>query len=293
MCFQRWIIIIVVMLSFYSFGICEEFKLAYTNDSTSIVTSSLIQAVMVEKLNSSVKMAAYPPDQLWDAVATGKADAMVSAWLPQSHAAMLKKHKGQVEILKPVTLGVKIGFVTPTYVTIDTLDQLSSKLSRFKNEVYCIKDHTGSIEMTKRAIAAYGLKNLKCVVLPEQALINKIEACEKKLDWIMLGIWSPHIIFSQFKIKFLDDPKGVFSKDEQIVAVSKASLSKEDRDAYAILKKFYCSPKELQEIMGSILKNNKTPYGAAKDYVNKNPEQVKKWIVNVKKGHQKRRLNLK
>jgi len=287
------IISILFGIAFLSTAYSNELKLGYTNDSTSIITSNLVKAVLAEKLGVSVKLTEYPVDQLWREVAAGKIDAMVSAWLPQSHASLLKKYKGQVEILKPVTLGVQIGLVTPTYVTIDRLDQFNTKVSRFNNTIYCIKDHIGSIEMTKRAIAAYSLQNVKCQELAEQKLIKKIEDCSGKLDWIALGIWTPHIIFSQWKLKFLQDTKEVFSKDEQIVAVSKSTLQKEERDTYAFLKKFYCSSKEIQEMMNSIIKLNKSPYGAAKEYIAKNPEQVKKWIQNVEKGHQKRRFHLK
>jgi glycine betaine/proline transport system substrate-binding protein len=291
--FRTWIICILIGIAFQASGFCNELRLGYTSDSTSIVTTNLVKAVLVEKLGVTVKMTEYPMDQLWGEVAAGKIDAMVSAWLPQSHASLLKKYKGQVEILKPVTLGVQIGLVTPTYVTINRLDQFNTKVSRFKKKIYCIKGHTGSIEMTKRAIAAYSLKNVKCVELTEQKMIKKIEDSADKMEWIALGAWTPHIIFSQYKLKFLNDTKDVFSTDEQIVAVSKTNLQKDARDAYAFLKKFYCSPKEIQEIMNTIIKLNKSPYGAAKYYIAKNPDQIKKWIQNVEKGHQKRRFHLK
>jgi len=290
--YRSWLICILVWSAFQANGFCDDFRLGYTNDSTSVITSNLVKAVLVEKLNNSVKMTAYPVDKLWKELAKGNVDAMVSAWLPQSHAAYLKKYKGQVEVLKPVTLGVQIGLTTPTYVTIDRLDQLSTKASRFKNKIYCIKGHVGSIEMTKRAIAAYSLKNVKCVLLDEQKWIKTIEKASNKLEWIILGAWSPHIVFSQWKLKFLEDTKEVFSKDEQIVVISNTSCKKDARDAYAFLKKFYCSPKEIQEIMHTVVRLNKSPYGAAKDYILQNSDQVKKWIQNVKKGHQKRRFHL-
>jgi len=291
--YRIWMIIILIGIVFQSTAYCNDLVLGYTNDSISIITSNLVKAVLEKKLGTSVEMTAYPVEKLWQEVATGNVDVTVSAWLPQSHASFLKKFKGHVEILKPVTLGVQIGLITPTYVTIDRLDQFSTKVSRFNNKIYCIKGHIGSIEMTKRAIAAYSLKNVKCVELTEQKLIKKLEDCSSKLEWIAIGAWAPHIIFSQRNLKFLEDTKDVFSKDEQIVAVSKPSFKKDKRDAYAFLKRFYCSPKETQEIMQKIIKLHKSPYGAAKDYISKNPDQVNKWIKNVEKGHQKRRYHLK
>ncbi|MBF0452905.1 MAG: hypothetical protein HQK75_19545, partial [Candidatus Magnetomorum sp.] len=88
------------------------------------------------------------------------------------------------------------------------------------------------------------------------------------------------------------DPKNVFDKDEKVVAVATKSITKEHRDVHAFLMEFYCSPKDLQEIMRDMVKLNKSPYNAARDYVLKHPEKVQNWIKNVKKGHQKRRFHL-
>jgi len=287
----RWLIYIIVCLVLVSSGLCENVNLAYTNNSTSVVATSLVKAVL-EKLSFSVKMIECPSNQLWETVATGRADAMVSAWLPKSHSLMLKKYNSQVEVLKPITLETRIGLVTPTYVTIENIKGFKGKTARFQNKIYCVKDHIGSIKMTKNIIEAYGLDGVKCILLSEEEMLNKISECVKKLEWIALGTWSPNIIFSKWKMKFLDDPKKISDIDENIYTVVTTSLKKEHRDVHAILKGFFCSHKEHQEIMEHIAKSNLTPYDAAKQYISKNPEKYKIWIKNVKKGHQKRKFHL-
>ena len=272
---------------------CEEVKLAYSNYSTSIVTTNIVKAVLKEKLDYAIKMIDISSDkQLWECIAKGKADVMVSAWLPKLHASMQQHYVNQVEILKPVTLGVQIGIVTPTYVTIDSLDQLISKKDQFSNKIYCIQEHVGSADMAEQAINIYKLKGVQCVILPEQEILNKIGTCVKKLEWIAVASWVPHIMLEQWKLKFLDDPQNAFVKDEKIFSVATNLLKKEHRDVYAFLMEFYCSPRELQQVMSDMVKSNKTAYDAARDYIIKHPEKVKKWIKNVKKGHQKRRFHL-
>jgi glycine betaine/proline transport system substrate-binding protein len=277
----------------HSTGVCDEVRLAYSNYSTSIITTNLVKAVLKEKLDYTIKMINFPSDQLlWNSIATGKADAMVSAWLPKSNSFMHIKYKNQVDILKPIALGVHIGIVTPTYVTIDRLDQFLSKKNEFNNKIYCIKEHVGSTDMAKTALRVYQLKGVECVVLSEQDIMKKIENNVNKLEWIALASWVPHTMLEKWKLKFLEDPNDAFMKDEKIYAVATKLLKKEHRDVYAFLKEFYCSPKELQELMSDMVKFNKSPYDAAKDYITKHSDKVKKWIKNVKKGHQKRRFHL-
>jgi len=288
---NRFVLCTVILVVMTSTGLCENVRLAYTNNSTSVVTTNIVKAVL-EKLSYSVEMIGCPSDELWETIASGRADAMVSAWLPKSHSSMLKKYENRVEVLKPIMLGSQIGFVTPTYVTIENIDGFKAKASRFDNKIYCIKDHIGSIEMTKRAIKAYGLKGVKCVLLSEKEMLTKIEKSVKQLEWIALGAWSPNIIFSKWKLKFLEDPKNIFDKDEKIFTVATTSLKNEHRDVHAFLMGFFCSHKELQKIMETIAKSNEDPYDAAKNYIQKNPEKYKNWVKDVKKGHQKRRFHL-
>ncbi|MBF0452385.1 MAG: hypothetical protein HQK75_16910, partial [Candidatus Magnetomorum sp.] len=181
---RKWILCTIIWLALPSFGICEQVKIAYSNYSTSIVITNVVKAVLQEKLDYSIEMIDHPSDQLWEIIAAGKADLMVSAWLPKSHAAMQKKYQDRVDILKPVTLGIQIGFVVPTYVTIDRIDHLVQKANQFDNKIYCIKDHIGSVEMAKQAIDMYGLKGVEYVLLSEQDLLKKIEQSVKKLEWI-------------------------------------------------------------------------------------------------------------
>ena len=60
-------------------------------------------------------------------LASGEADAMVAAWLPATHAAYYEKYKDDFDDLGPNLEGAKIGLVVPSYVTIDSIEEIRKK----------------------------------------------------------------------------------------------------------------------------------------------------------------------
>lgn len=61
---------------------------------------------------------------MYAAIASGKADAMVAAWLPTTSKAFYDKYKEDFIDLGPNLKGTKLGLVVPAYVDIDSIEDL-------------------------------------------------------------------------------------------------------------------------------------------------------------------------
>ena len=61
---------------------------------------------------------------MYAAIASGKADAMVAAWLPTTSKAYYDKYKEDFVDLGPNLKGTKLGLVVPAYVEIDSIEDL-------------------------------------------------------------------------------------------------------------------------------------------------------------------------
>lgn len=65
---------------------------------------------------------------MWTAVATGAADASLSAWLPVTHDAYAKHFKGKYVDVRTNLDGAKTGLAVPTYMTnINSISDLKNK----------------------------------------------------------------------------------------------------------------------------------------------------------------------
>ena len=64
---------------------------------------------------------------LFEAVASGSSDASLSPWMPGTHGEFYDKYEGQFEDLGPNLEGAKIGIAVPSYMDIESLEDLEPK----------------------------------------------------------------------------------------------------------------------------------------------------------------------
>lgn len=102
----------------------KQINLAYVSWDTEIASTNVIGLVL-EDMGYKVKLTQVDAGPMWAAVASGDADAIVSAWLPGTHAKYMADYKGKVEDIGPNLEGAKIGLVVPSYMKIDSIEDLA------------------------------------------------------------------------------------------------------------------------------------------------------------------------
>ncbi len=102
----------------------EEINLAYVAWDTEIASTNVI-GLALEDMGYEVKLTQVDAGPMWAAVASGDADAIVAAWLPGTHAKYVSDYEGQIEDLGPNLEGAKIGLVVPSYMEIDSIEDLA------------------------------------------------------------------------------------------------------------------------------------------------------------------------
>jgi glycine betaine/proline transport system substrate-binding protein len=102
----------------------KEVKLAYVAWDTEIASTNVI-GLALEDMGYEVKLTQVDAGPMWAAVAGGDVDAIVAAWLPGTHAKYMEDYKGKVEDLGPNLEGAKIGLVVPSYMDINSIEDLA------------------------------------------------------------------------------------------------------------------------------------------------------------------------
>ena len=102
----------------------KKVRLAYVEWSDAVVATNILK-VALESKGYEVTTTPLAAAAMWQAVATGEADAMVAAWLPTTHASYYAQLKDKVDLVGPNVSGAKIGWVVPTY-----MDLRPSRISR-------------------------------------------------------------------------------------------------------------------------------------------------------------------
>ena len=271
--------LVVAMSSTLASADSKTLSIGYVDGwSDSVATTHVAAEVIKQKLGYDVKLQAVATGIMWQGVATGKLDAMLSAWLPVTHGEYWAKNKDKVVDYGPNFKDAKIGLIVPEYVKAKSIEDLKTDTT-FKNKIVGIDAGSGVMLKTDEAIKQYGL-DYKLQASSGAAMIAELTRAEDKQDSIAVTGWVPHWMFAKWKLRFLDDPKGIYGAAETVNSIGSKGLEKKAPEVAAFLKKFqWASKDEIGEVMLAIQEGAK-PEAAAKDWVAKHPERVAEWTAN-------------
>lgn len=245
--------------------------------SDSVATTFVAAEVIKQKLGYEVKLMPVATGIMWQGVATGKLDAMLSAWLPVTHGEYWAKNKDKVVDFGPNFTDAKIGLIVPEYVQAKSIADLKADKG-FKNKIVGIDAGSGVMLKADEAIKDYGL-DYKLQASSGAAMTSELGRAYAKNEPIVVTGWVPHWMFAKWKLRFLDDPKGVFGAAETVNSVGSKELEKKAPEVGAFLKRFSWNSKdEIGEVMLAIQEGAK-PEAAAKEWVAKHPERVAEWTA--------------
>lgn len=270
--------------------------LAYVQWSTEIASNNLVKAVLQEEMGYNCRLKAMAADEMWEAVATGEVDAMVSAWLPTTHGHYYKRHKNRVDNLGPNMNGTRIGLVVPKitegrftagtgiqnrpYIEADSIPELKQYGDKFEQRIVGIDPEAGIMKKTRQAMREYGLDEYRLMEGSEVSMIAELSYAIRHQEWIVVTGWLPHWIFARWNLKFLEDPDNVYGEGGHIATVVRDGLKRDMPRVYAFLDRFRWTPSQMGQLMLWIQEEEgrKYPYEKALRWMRHNPGKVRSWI---------------
>jgi glycine betaine/proline transport system substrate-binding protein len=204
---------------------------------------------------------------------------MVAAWLPTTHESYMKDNEGKLEDLGPNLDGTKLGLVVPSYMNINSIEDLNGEVGGTLNyTITGIEPGAGLMMKTESVLEEYGLKD-KWTLLESSsaAMAQALEKAYNNEEPIIVTGWTPHWKFAKMDLKYLEDPKGVYGQDEQIHTIVRTGLKDDQPEAYAFLDAFNWTPDDMAEVMIQIVEGA-SPEDAAKAWVEANADKVDAWI---------------
>ncbi|MDN7141037.1 glycine betaine ABC transporter substrate-binding protein [Pseudomonas sp. JQ170] len=260
-------------------AMAKEVSIGYVDGwSDSVATTNVAAEVIRQKLGYDVKLQAVATGIMWQGVATGKLDAMLSAWLPVTHGEYWTKNQSNVVDYGPNFKDAKIGLIVPEYVKAQSLADLKSD-DTFKKKIVGIDAGSGVMLKTDQAIKDYDLSGYKLQASSGAAMTSELGRAYAKQQSIAVTGWVPHWMFAKWKLRFLEDPKGVYGAAETVNSIGSKELATKAPEVAEFLKKFQWQSKdEIGEVMLAIQEGAK-PEAAAKDWVAKHPDRVAEWTA--------------
>ncbi len=250
--------------------------LAYVEWSSEVASANVMRALL-EEAGFDVKTSALSAAAMWQAVASGDADATLAAWLPTTHQDYYERLKEDIVDVGVNLDGTQLGLAVPTYVEIDSITELNDAAALFNKEIIGIDPGAGLQGLTEEVVKDYGL-TLRLRDGSDATMTAALANAINNNEPIVITAWTPHWKFARWDLKYLDDPKGVYGGAEQIHTITRTGFKEDNPEAYAILERFEWTPADMEEVMLLNEQPGSDPYENAKKWLADNPDKVKQWL---------------
>lgn len=282
---RRWLVLISLLVMIGG-GIVNSFSqasesnkkisLGYVQwDSEVASTTVLGQALKAHGYN--VTLTPLDNAVLWQSVANKQVDASLSAWLPNTHGALLKKYKDNLTVVGTNLTGVKTGLVVPDYMSVKSISDLTDQANK---TITGIEPGAGIMATTADMMKVYpNLKDWNLQVSSSGTMVSALDKAYRNKEDIVLTGWSPHWMFSKYKLKYLEDPQKAMGEKEAIKTIARKNLKSDDPDTYKILEKFKWTSDDMAGVMLDIQAGMK-PTDAADKWIKANQKTVDSWFKN-------------
>ena len=256
-------------------------RIGWTAWSDAEAVTNIAKLILEQRLAQKVELVMTDVALQYAGLERGQIDLMLMAWLPGTHQSYYEKVKGSVENLGALYTDAKLGWAVPADIpvsTLKTIDDLKKPevMEKLGGKIQGIDAGAGLMKLSEAAIKTYGL-DYKLLTASDAAMVSALDRAIQRKQWIVVTTWSPHWMFSQYKLRYLEDPKQALGGVESIHALARKGFSADFPAAAAFIRNLKISLADLEGVMLKARDSNAAKEAAA--YIASHGEQVNRWVA--------------
>lgn len=283
---SRWILIIVALVIVLSACTGNNQKqssgkgkivFGLNNWAENVAVSHMWKILLNEK-GYDVQLKSMQKAPVWLGISKGELDIAPEVWLPNTDKKFKEQYGSKVEMHKIWYKNTRLGLVVPTYMNIDSITQLNAKKKALGlgDNIIGIDPGASLTSMAKNAIKEYHL-NYQLLTSSGPAMMSALKKAYAKKNPIVVTLWNPHWAFSQYKLKYLKDPKGVFGKSDNIYYMTRKGFGSDHPEIIKWMNNWSMDDQSLGSLMATIKKMN-DPDKGAKKWIDAHRDLVNSWM---------------
>ncbi|MGB8453981.1 MAG: glycine betaine ABC transporter substrate-binding protein [Anaerocolumna sp.] len=252
-------------------------KIGYVNWAEGIAMTNLAAVILEDKLGYEVEMTLADVAPIFTSLASGNTDVFLDTWLPVTHGDYMEKYGDKLEDLGITYENARIGIVVPSYVEIDSIDELNANKDIFDGKIIGIDSGAGIMTATEKAIAEYKL-DYELVSGSGPAMTAALKKAIDNNEAIAVTGWTPHWMFAKWDLKVLEDPKGIYGEAENIHTYSRKGFAEDMPEVAEFFTNFVFTDAILSDLMGAIEDGEGDPLDTAREWMSANEDIVNNWL---------------
>ena len=256
----------------------DEITLSYVAWDDLIASTNVIGTVL-QDLGYDVTLTNLDNAVMWQSVATGEADAMVSAWLPTTHGAQYEEYGDQMEHVGTNLEGAQNAITVPSYMEdVNSIEDLSDQADQ---TITGVEAGAGIMTAAQDTMQAYdNLSDWSLATSSAGAMTTELESAIADQEEIVVTGWQPHWKFLEYDLKMLEDPEGTMGGEETVNTFVRQGLSEDHPVAHSVLSNFHWETEDIESVMYDIAEGT-PPEEAARTWVDENQDLVSEWTAGA------------
>jgi len=194
------------------------------------VVGGIVQEVL-EQDGYRVEVTSGSHGDIFPKLGAGEVDILAAAWLPDGHAPLYAKVKDATFIIGELYGDARLYWAVPEYVPanlVRSIDDLRKPdvAARMDKRIRGIGATSRLMVGAMKIREAYGLDVAGYEVIPGEPKdwIANFKQAVSEQRWLVMPLWQPQWINAAYKVRVLEEPKGVYGKGDTAVLLGHQKL---------------------------------------------------------------------
>ncbi|PRY57655.1 glycine betaine ABC transporter substrate-binding protein [Glycomyces artemisiae] len=242
------------------FGLPEgegEIVIGYINWDEAVVATELWRQALESAGYTVTTQEFTEVGPLFEGLSSGDLDVFLDGWLPITHQTYMDTYGDQLEQLGTWNENAALTVAVPTYVDVDSLEDLNANADLFGGRIVGIEASAGLTEAVQNsAIPTYGITDLTLETSSTTAMLTELDSAIAAEEPIVVTLWQPHWAYAKYDLKNLADPQTTLGEAETINVLARTGFSEEFADVAGALETFAMSDEQLADLENLVFAEN-------------------------------------
>ncbi|GAA1921050.1 glycine betaine ABC transporter substrate-binding protein [Microbacterium aoyamense] len=217
---------------------CDTITLGFLPSWTDGLSTAYLLENQLGKLGYTVEMETLTEaGPLYTGLAQGDVDIYPSAWPELTHAQYMEEFGDSIEDLGAYYDNAKLTIAVPSYVDIDSIEDLAGNADRFGGRIVGIEPGAGLTAQTQDTMMPeYGIDGeYELVTSSTAAMLTELDNAIAAQEDIVVTLWRPFWANDAYDVKDLEDPLGAMGEPEALHFLGTDGFSERCADAAELI----------------------------------------------------------